>query len=177
MPGLLVFCLWFIAGHVFRHLSEKAPADSTHLWIATKSETDRLPRRAGFAVILHGAEFVIFSICPRSDIGTRSVRRDGRNFDCDGFGTGLGCNRRRVWCRVWRLWRWFTGAVGFVTDTAVARAELDGEWSLSLASSDSSEFKPSGGMSRMTGKEGGLENTVVVTVDRSFFLGRDESPL
>ena len=67
--------------------------------------------------------------------------------------------------------------MGFVTDTAVARAELDGEWSLSLASSDSSEFKPSGGMSRMTGKEGGLEDTVVVTVDRSFFLGRDESPL
>ena len=115
---------------------------------------------------------------------------DGRNFDCDGFGTGLGCNRRRVWCRVWRLRRWFTGAVGFVTDIAVARAELDGEWSLSLASSDSSELKPSGGMSRMTGKEGGgLEDTVVVTVDRSFpwtrressvvvdfVLGRDTSP-
>ena len=54
---------------MFRHLFEKATADSTHPWIATKSETDRLPRRAGFAVILHGAEFVIFSICPGSDIG------------------------------------------------------------------------------------------------------------
>ena len=86
MPGLLVFCLWFIGGHVFRHLFEKATADSTHLWIATKSETDRLPRRAGFAVILHGAEFVIFSICPGSDVGRRNVRRDGGNPECDGFG-------------------------------------------------------------------------------------------
>ena len=74
MPGLLVF-------HVFRHLFEKATADSTHLWTATKSETDRLPRRAGFAVILPGAEFVIFSICPGSDIGMRSIVFEIRNQD------------------------------------------------------------------------------------------------
>ena len=84
-PGHLVFCFWFIAGHVFRHLFETAPTHSAHFWVATKSETDCLPRRAGFVVILHGAEFVIFSIRPGSNIGGRNVRRNGRDFDCDGF--------------------------------------------------------------------------------------------
>ena len=90
-----------MTNRMFRHLFEKATADSTNLWITTKSETDRLPRRAGFGVILH------------------------------------------------------------VT-----------EWCLSLASSELSELTPSGGMSRMTGKEGGgPEDSVVVTVDRCFFFG------
>ena len=69
-----------------------------------------------------------------------------------------------------------TGAVECVTVVAAAGAELDGERSLSLASSELSELTPSGGMSRMTGKEGGgPEDSVVVTVDRCFFFGR-QSP-
>jgi hypothetical protein len=66
-----------------------------------------------------------------------------------------------------------TGAVECVTGAAAAGAELDGERSLSLASSELSEVNPLGGISRMTGKEGGgLEDSVVVTVDRCFFFGR-----
>ena len=53
---------------------------------------------------------------------------------------------------------------------------MDGEWSLSLASSDSSELSPPSGISRMTGKQGGgLEDKVVVPVDRCFFFGRESS--
>jgi len=64
----------------------------------------------------------------------------------------------------------------FVIGVAVAGPELDGERSLSLISSELSEVNPPGGMSRMTGKEGGgPEDSVVVTVDRCFFFGR-QSP-
>ena len=64
-----------------------------------------------------------------------------------------------------------TGAVEWVTGVAAAGAELDGERSLSLASSELSELNPSRGISRMIGKEGGGAEdsfgvTVVVTVDR-----------
>ncbi|CAL1153578.1 unnamed protein product [Cladocopium goreaui] len=48
-----------------------------------------------------------------------------------------------------------TGAVEWVTGVAAAGAELDGERSLSLASSELSELNPSRGISRMIGKEGG----------------------
>ena len=113
-----------MANRLFRHLSEKAPADSTNFWITTKSETDRLPRRAGFGVILHVAEFLIFSICPGLDIGMRSVRRDGWNLECD-FGTGFCRDRRRYW-----IWRLRTGGVECVIGVAVAGAGLDGERSL-----------------------------------------------
>ena len=73
-----------------------------------------------------------------------------------------------------------TGAVECVTGAAAAGAELDGERSLSLASSELSELNPSCGIPRMIGKEGGGAEdsfgvTVVVTIDRCFFFGR-ESP-
>ena len=111
MPRRLVLCLRFLARRLFRHLSEKAPADSTNLWITTKSETDRLPRRAGL-VSYFMLKFLIFSICPGSDICMRSVRRDGWNLECDGFGTGFCRDRRRVWYWIWRLRRvvhWCSG--------------------------------------------------------------------
>ena len=59
-----------------------------------------------------------------------------------------------------------------VIGVAVAGAALDGERSLTLASSELSELNPSSGISQMTGK---AEDSVVVTIDRCFFFGR-ESP-
>ena len=62
-----------------------------------------------------------------------------------------------------------TGAVECVTGAAAAAgAELDGERSLSLVSSELSELNPSRGISRMIGKEGGgAEDSFGVTCSDS----------
>ena len=133
----LVLRLWFmrwihatVLVHDSRHLFQDSPSHFTHLRVAVKSSSDRLPRRTRLCVLFHAYQLLIICVGPWAKWWvTRCISWIWLN---ETKGWRWWC--LWVWCQCERGGAWWSGGGGVCGCTVVV-VEVCGRMIMSRSSS------------------------------------------